>query len=157
MSREVRRDVPDVARLLRGVRWEVYQAKSYPGKPGAWHAHVSGLRYGDLDDLAMRYPSGTAEGIAYQIERKAADSTNDGLGYRQALREVLGSYATRVRVVPNGGGDWTDVGYCSTADEARERACAVIGHVLGRRLARATAGYTPVPIPVPPISEGTFS
>lgn len=153
------REMPEVARLLRGVEFKVYQGKTYPGKPGPWHAHVSGLRQGDLDDLLMRLASVSAEGVAYGIERKAADLVdNHGRGYRQALREVLDSYASRYCVTANGldRADWTDVGFCATADEARERACVVIGHVLGRRLARATAGYVPTPVPVPPIRTGAF-
>lgn len=156
------REMPDIARLLRGVEFKVYQAHGHGGRAaGPWHAHVSGLRRGDLDDLALRPASVTAQGIAYAIERKAAGSTNDGLGYRQALREVLDSYASRYRVTFNDesttGGTWTDVGFCSSADEARERACLIIGWVLGRRLAQATAAYTPAPVPVPAVCAGAFA
>lgn len=38
----------------------------------------------------------------------------------------------------NGWGHWwTDVGHCETEDEARQKACSVVGHVYGRRLAEA--------------------
>lgn len=156
------REMPDVQRLLRGVEYTVYQAKGYGGKPGAWHAHVSGLRRGDLDDLVLRTASVGAEGIAHQIERKVAMLVEEtGRDERQAREDVLRSYAGRYRVtfndVSSTGGTWTDVGFCSSEDEARERACLVIGWVLGRRLARATAGYVPRPEPVPAIRNGAFA
>jgi hypothetical protein len=32
----------DIGKLIQGIQINVYQAKSYPNKPGKWHAHVSG-------------------------------------------------------------------------------------------------------------------
>lgn len=156
------REMPDAARLLRGVEYRVYQAMSTRyGKPGAWLAHVSGLQRGDLDDCLLRSASLNAEGIAGMMERKIALLVADyGFVEPEAREKVLQSYASRYRITfqgePDSRGYWTEVGHCSSADEARERACAVIGHVFGRRLSRATAGYVPTPEPVPAIGEAAF-
>lgn len=155
-----RRDLPDMTRLLKGVGYNVYQARGTSRQEnGPWHAHVSGLRRGDLYGLAMRSAGISAEGIARRIDEKIDDLVaNHGRDWRDARDEVLGSYASRYNITPNGdSGDWADVGFCGSEDEARERACEIIGHVFGRRLAAATAGFVPEPAVVPAIREGVFA
>lgn len=55
------------------------------------------------------------------------------------------------RALRNGGYGywWTDAGYCDSEDEARSRACAIVGHVFGRRLAEKIGPRT-VPATVIP-------
>lgn len=128
---------------------KVYQARGYGGHPGPWHAHVAGLKRGDLDGLTMRYSSVSAEGIASAIARKVDEGAS--------LSDVLDGYHNpRVRFAAPSNPTWCDVGFCSSSNEARERACQIIGHVLGRRLARATASYVPPPARVPAVQDGEF-
>jgi hypothetical protein len=124
----------DPNRLLEGVEYKVYR-----GMDGTWHGHVTGLRRGDVDGLLMRSTSISSYGIA------TAPRPSDRNQFPVRL------------VMPDSGPPWVDVGFCSTEDEARDRVCEVIGYVLGRRLYKDTAGYTPKPEAVPAVREGTFS
>lgn len=148
MSRRKLQDT-DLTTLLRGIRFNVYQAKSYDNRPGTWHGHIAGIRRSDVDGARLPLATATAERIAHQVEQRRAEGEN----LDELLRDCPRDFPIHVS---HGSEWWCDVGFCASEDEARERVCRVIGYIFGRRLARATAGYTPQPQPVPPVREGSF-
>jgi hypothetical protein len=116
--------------LVDGVEVKVYQAKSCADAPGAWHAHVAlPSGWGNYIVGAMLPPTEIhAESIAWAVKRDVAR----GRRLVDVLRELPSAYP--VRPVNGGQGWWCDVGFCVSEDEARERACAVVGYVFGQRL-----------------------
>lgn len=118
-----------LARAAAGLEMNVYRARE-----GDWHAHVTGVRQRDLDGLRMRTASISSRGIAEMIEREVTAGAD--------LRDALSTRVGRYPVTEVGGNAWCDVGFCGTEQEARERACEVIGYVIGKRLAVALGPQT---------------
>lgn len=115
-----------LGRAAAGLEMNVYRAHD-----GSWHAHIKGVRQWDLEGLRMRTASVSARGVAEAVERDVARGED--------LRAALDSRRDRYSVTEVGGNAWCDVGFCGTEQEARDRACEVIGYVIGKRLARALA------------------
>jgi len=112
----------DFGKLLKGVEINVYQAKGYVGNPGTWHAHVStesgwGTRRNYFEGCIL---PPTKRALRWAAENDKPEPNPQ-----------------KVRALRNGGDGyfWADIGHCDTEDEARERACVVVGYIFGQRLA----------------------
>ncbi len=102
----------DIGKLIKGIKIDVYQTKSYLDNPDSWHAHISG---GHLTET--------------EIENAGC----------QAIRSEKGEW-------------WIRVSSSGTEDEAREKACTVIGSIFGQRLAKMLDSQV-VPEPIRPIKR----
>lgn len=113
--------------LARGISFKVYRAAS-----GEWHGHVVGVREWELRGLRLPWAFPAVERVAHDVIEKVA------AGDFATYSEAVAHYRWDGPIAEVGDNAWTDVGFCATEDEARERCCAIIGWCVGKRLAVAT-------------------